>query len=99
MGEQLPNSVRLTLLQPVSRSVPELRIVEPMEEYMSLSLSSSYDKYFIMLQNACIRYDKTLKQKPSTTSRAVYQHEIEEDPGVHDEEDDYLDDNLAPDAF
>ena len=72
-----------------------------MEEYMSLTHSSSghfsitYDKYFMMLQNACIRYDKTLKQKPSTTSRAVYQHELDEDPSGHDEEDDYLDDNFC----
>ena len=51
-----------------------------------------------MLQNACIRYDKTLKQKPTTTSRAVYQHELDEDPSVNDEEDDYLDDNFAPDT-
>ena len=66
-----------------------------MEEYMSLTHSSSghisikHDKYFIMLQNACTRYDKTMKQKPSTTLRAVYQHEIDEDPSIHDEKDDY----------
>ena len=44
-------------------------------------------------------YDKTLKQKPSTTSRAVYQHVIDDDPSVHDEEDDDLDDNFAPDGI
>ena len=43
--------------------------------------------------------DKTLKQKFSTTSRAVYQHEVDEDPSAHDEEDDYLDDNIAPDGI
>ena len=72
-----------------------------MEESMSLTNSSSgqvsitYEKYFMMLQNACIRYDKNMKQKPSTTSRAVYQHELGDDPSIHDEEDDYLDDNFA----
>ena len=50
----------------------------------------------MMWQSTCIRYDKTLKQKPSTTSRAVYQHELDEDPSVHNEEDDYLDDNFTP---
>ena len=76
-----------------------------MEEYMSLAHSYSghfsltYDKYFMMLQNACIRYDKNLKQKPSTTSRVVYQHELDEDPSVHDEEDDYLDENFALDGI
>ena len=105
LEEHLPHSVRLTLLQTAVRSVPKLRIVETMEKYMSLTQSSTgqysltYDKYFMMLQNACIRYDETLKQKPSTTSRAVYQHEVDDDPGIHDEEDDYLDDNLAPDGI
>ena len=75
-----------------------------MEENMYLTHSSPghfstiYDKYFMMLQNACIRYDKALKQKPSSTCRAVYQHEIDEDHSVHDEEDDYLDDNFAADG-
>ena len=53
----------------------------------------------MMLQNACIRYDKTLKQKPSTTSRVVYQYEVEDNPSIHDEEDDYLDGNFAPDGI
>ena len=76
-----------------------------MQGYMSLTQSSTgqysltYDKYFMMLQKACIRYDKTLKHKPSTTSRAVYQHEVEDDPSTHDEEDDYLDDNFTPDSI
>ena len=35
----------------------------------------------VILQNACIRYDKTLNQKPSTISRDV---ELNEDPSVHD---------------
>ena len=105
LKEQLLYSVRLTLLQTAVRFVPELRIVETMEEYVSLTHSSSghfsitYDKYFMMLQNACIRYDKTLNQKPSTTSRAVYQHELDEDPTVHNEEDNYLDEKFAPDGI
>ena len=76
-----------------------------MEEYIPLTHSSSgffsitYDKYFMMIQKACIRYDKTMKLKPSTTSRTVYQHEIDEDPSVHDAEDDYLDDNFAPEGM
>ena len=41
LDKQLPHSVRLTLLQTAVRSVPELRIVEAMEEYMSLTHSSS----------------------------------------------------------
>ena len=81
LEEHLPHSVRLTLLQTGVRSVPELRIVETREEFMSLTQPSgghyslTYDKYFMMLQNACIRFDKTLKHKPSPTPRAVYQHD------------------------
>ena len=52
----------------------------------------------MMLQNTCIRYDKTLKQKPSTTSKSIYEHELDEDPSVHGEEDDYMDHNFAPDG-
>ena len=74
-----------------------------MEEYMYLThycsgqFSITYGTYFMMLQNACIRYDKNLK--PSTTSGGVYQHEVDDDPSAHDEEDDYLDDNFAPDGI
>ena len=77
-----------------------------MEEYMSLTQSSTgeysltYDKYFMMLQNACIRYDKTLKHKPSPTSRAVYQHELDDDdPCIPEDEEEYLDDDFAPDGI
>ena len=41
LDEQLPHSVRLTLLQTAVRSVPELRIVETLEQYMSLTNSHS----------------------------------------------------------
>ena len=72
---------------------------------MSLTYSSTgqyfltYDKYFMMLQNACIRYDTTLNQKPSITSRAAYQHELDDDPSIHHKEDDYLDEDIAPDGI
>ena len=45
--------------------------------------SLSYDKYFMMLQNASIRYDKSMKHNPSQSSRAVYQHEIDDDDPQH----------------
>ena len=100
--EQLPHSVRLTLLQTAVRSVPELRIVETMEEYMSLTnsytshYSITYDKYFTMLQNDCIRHDKSLKQKPSPAARAVYQHELDGDSGTDGDDEDYIPLDLHP---
>ena len=46
----------------------------------------------------CIRYDRDLKEKPSATSRAVYLHELDDDSSIHGDEDNYLDDNVAPDG-
>ena len=56
LDEHLPHTARLTLLQTPVRSVPELRIVETMEECMSLKQYSTgqyfltYDKYLMMLK-------------------------------------------------
>ena len=76
-----------------------------MEDYMSLTHSSSghysitYDQYFTILQNACIRYDNSLKQKHSVTSWAVYKHDPDEAPSVQEDKDNYVDDNFAPDGI
>ena len=56
--ESLPYTTRLTLLQTAVHNIPELRMVETMEEFISLSSSSSgptmrYDNYLTVLQNAC----------------------------------------------
>ena len=54
----------------------------------------------MMLQNACIRYDESLRQKPSPTPRAVYQHDIaDDDPPIYDDEEDYLGDDLVSDGI
>ena len=60
--ESLPYATRLTLLQTAVHNIPELRMVETMEEFISLSSSTpgptmGYDNYLTLLQNACIRYD------------------------------------------
>ena len=85
--ESLPYTTRLTLLQTVVHNIPELRMVETMEEWISLSSSTpgptmGYDNYLTLLQNACIRYDSTHTSKPSLASRAAYQHELS--PDQHD---------------
>ena len=105
LDEQLPHSVRLTLVQTAVRSVPELRIMETMEEYMCLTNSYSshysitYEKSFTKLQNACIRYDKSLKQKPSSIATAVYQHELGKDSGTDGDERGYVEEGFAPDGI
>ena len=57
--ESLPYTTRLTLLQTAVHNIPELRMVETMEEFISLSSSTpgpimGYGNYLALLQNACI---------------------------------------------
>ena len=66
-SEKLPPTVKLTLLQTAVRSINDLRIVETFEEFQSptyrdgSSTSLSYQTYYDLLINACVRYDKTKK--------------------------------------
>ena len=85
--ESLPYTTGLTLPQTAVHNIPELRMVETMEEFISLSSSipgptMGYDNYLTLLQNACIRYDSNLKSRPSPASRAAYQHDLSHD--LHD---------------
>ena len=82
--ESLPYITRLTLLQTAVHNIPELRMVETMEEFICLSSSTpgptmGYDNFLTLLQNACIRYDSNLKSRPSPASRTAYQHELSHD--------------------
>ena len=66
-SEKLPPIVKLTLLQTAVRSINDLRIVETLDEFQSTthghgsSTSLSYETYYDLLINACVRYDKTKK--------------------------------------
>ena len=66
-SEKLLPTVKLTLLQTAVRSINDLRIVETLDEFQSTtyghgsSTSLSYDTYYDLLINACVRYDKTKK--------------------------------------
>ena len=65
--QRLPPTVKLTLLQTAARSINDLRIVETLDEFQSTtyghgsSTSLSYDTYYDLLINACVRYDETKK--------------------------------------
>ena len=55
-----------------------------MEEFISLSSSTpgptmGHDNYLTLLQNTCIRYDSSLKSRPSPAYRAAYQCELSHD--------------------
>ena len=66
-SEKLPPTVKLTLLQTAFRSINDLRIVETLDKFQSTthghgsSASLSYQTYYDLLINACVRYDKTKK--------------------------------------
>ena len=66
-SEKLPPTVKPSLLQTAVRSINDLRIVETLDEFQSTtyghgsSTSLSYDTYYDLLINACVRYDKTKK--------------------------------------
>ena len=57
--------MKLTLLQTAVRSINDLRIVETLDEFQSTAYghgsttSLSYQTYYDLLINACVRYDKT----------------------------------------
>ena len=72
------------LIQPAAHIIPELRMVETMEEFISLSSTTpgptmGYDNYLTLLQNACISYDGSQKSRPSPTSTAPDQHDMSPD--------------------
>ena len=82
-SEKLPPTVKLTLLQIAVRSINDLRIVETLDEFQSTtyghgsSTSLSYDTYYDLLINACVRYDKTKKANIGKR-RNVYATNIDE---------------------
>ena len=82
-NEKLPPTVKLTLLQTAGRSINHLRIVETLDEFQSTtyehgsSTSLSYDTYYVLLINACVRYDKTKKANISKR-RNVYNTNIDD---------------------
>ena len=65
--QRIPPTVKLTLLQTAVRRINDLRIVETLDEFQStthghgFSTSLSYNAYYDLLINACVRYDKTKK--------------------------------------
>ena len=82
-SERLPPTVKLTLLQTAVRSINDIRIVETLDEFQSTthghgsSTSLSYDTYYDLLINACVRYDKTKKANIGKR-RNVYSTNIDE---------------------
>ena len=82
-SEKVPSTVKLTLLQTAVRNINDLRIVETLDEFQSTtyghgsSTSLSYETYYDLLMNACVRYDKT-KRANIGKSRNVYHTNIDD---------------------
>ena len=99
-SEKLPPTVKLTLLQAAVRSISDLRIVETLDEFQSTthghgsSTSLSYQTYYDLLINACVRYDK-MKKANMGKRRNVYNTNI--DSNYVDYPTDVLD--YVPDSF
>ena len=64
-SEKHPPTAKLTLLQTAVSNINDLRIVETLDEFLSTthghgsSTSLSYQTFYDLLINACVRYDKT----------------------------------------
>ena len=75
--------MKLTLLQTAVRSINDLRIFETLDEFRSTtyghgsSTSLSYQTYYDLLINACVRYEKTKKANIGKR-RNVYNTNIDE---------------------
>ena len=80
---KLPPTVKLTLLQTAVRSINDLRIVETLDEFQSTTYehgsttSLSYETYYDLLINACVRHGKTKKAKIGKR-RNVYNTNIDD---------------------
>ena len=67
-AEHFPTQIKLQLLQNAVRPIDDLRIVETLDEFQSIttgygrSLSLKYQTYYDLLINACVRYDMTKKE-------------------------------------
>ena len=87
-SENLPPTAKLTLLQTAVRSINDLRIVETLDEFQSTTYghgsttSLSYETYYDLLINDCVRYDKTKKANIGKR-RNVYNTNIDDTYADH----------------
>ena len=77
LSERMPDSIKMALLQNAVKDIPQLSIVETLDEYTSTTSGSgsfthlNYSSYYNLLINACVRYDATNTSTPSKR-RNVY---------------------------
>ena len=77
ISERMPESIKMALLQNAVKDIPQLSIVETLDEYTSTTCGNgsfthlNYSSYYNLLINACVRYDATKTSTPSKR-RNVY---------------------------
>ena len=77
LAERMPESIKMVLLQNAVKDIPQLSIVESLDEYTSTTSGGGsctqfiYTSYYNLLINACVRYDATNTSTPSKR-RNVY---------------------------
>ena len=77
LSDRMPDSIKMALLQNADKDIPQLSIVETLDEYTSTTSGDgsfthlNYSAYYNLLLNACVRYDATNKSTPSKR-RNVY---------------------------
>ena len=77
ISERMPESIKMALLQDAVKDIPQLSIVETLDEYTSTTCGNGsfthliYLSYNNLLMNACVRYDATKTSTPSKR-RNVY---------------------------
>ena len=77
ISERMPESIKMALLQNAVKDIPQLTIVETLDEYTSTTCGDgsfthlNYSSYYNLLINACVRYDATKTSTPSKR-RNVY---------------------------
>ena len=71
LSERMPDSIKMALLQNAVKDIPQLSIVEALDEYTSTTSGNGsfthliYSSYYNLLINACVRYDATNTATPS----------------------------------
>ena len=77
LSERMPDSIKMALLQNAVKDIPQLSIVETLDEYTFTTSGSgsfthlNYSSYYNLLINTCVRYDDTNRSTPSKR-RNVY---------------------------
>ena len=77
LSERIPESIKMALLQNAVKDIPQLRVIETLDEYTSTTsgvgscTQLTYTSYNNLLINACVKYDATNTSTPSKT-RNVY---------------------------